>query len=94
MDFSVLDRDVALHDPPVIKNDRIGDDGIDCALLIRHLRLPHAVADHLATAELHLFAIGGEILLHLDDEIGVGKPYAVADGGTEHVGVDRAFHFH
>ena len=36
--------------------------------------LPHAVADHLAAAELHLLAIGGEILLDLDEELGVGEP--------------------
>ena len=49
--------------------------------------LAHAVADHLAAAELHLLAVGGEILLHLDDEVGVGEPHAVAGGGAEHVGV-------
>ena len=92
MDLAVLDADVALHDPPVIEDDRVGDDGIDRALLVGHLRLPHAVADHLAAAELHLLAIGGEILLHLDDEIGVGEPHAVALGGAEHVGIDRAGH--
>jgi hypothetical protein len=55
--------------------------------------LPHAVADHLAAAELHLLAVGGEILLDLDDEIGVGEPHAVARGRAEHVGIDRAGHF-
>ena len=52
--------------------------------------LAHAVADHLAAAELHLLAVGGEILLDLDDEIGVGEPHAVAGGRAEHVGIDRA----
>ena len=53
--------------------------------------LAHAVADHLAAAEFHLLAVGGEILLHLDDEIGVGEPHPVAGGGPEHVGIDGAF---
>ena len=57
-----------------------------CRLLI--CDLAHAVADHFAAAELHLLAIDGEILLHLDDEIGVGEPHAIAGGRPEHVGID------
>ena len=57
---------------------------------IGDLRLPHAVADHLAAAEFHLLAVNGEILLHLDDEIGIGEPNAVSGGGAEHVGINAA----
>ena len=53
----------------------------DCALA-------HAVADHLAAAELHLLAVDGEVLLDLDDQIGVGEPHAVAGRRAEHVGID------
>ena len=56
------------------------------------LALPHAVADHLAAAEFHLLAVNGEILLDLDDEVGVGEPHFVARGGAEHVRIGRAFH--
>ena len=56
--------------------------------LVRDLALPHAVADHLAAAELHLLAIGGTVLLDLDDEVGVGEAHAVAGGGAEHLGID------
>ena len=59
-----------------------------CLLVI--WRLAHAVADHLAAAEFHLLAIDGEILLDLDDEVGVGQPHAVAGGRAEHVGIDAA----
>jgi hypothetical protein len=86
-----LDRDVSFHDTPVIDDQRIGDDGIGRALLVGDLRLPHAVTDHLAAAELHLLAIGGKILFDLDDEIGVGQPHPVAGGGAEHVGIDGTF---
>ena len=54
---------------------------------LRGLRLAHAVADHLAAAELHLLAVGGEILLDLDDELGVGEAHPVAGGRAEHLGV-------
>ena len=92
-DHAFLDRDVGLHDAPVIDDQRIGDDGVGRALPVGDLRLPHAVADHLAAAELHLLAIDGEILLDLDDEIGIGQPYLVAGGGPEHVGIDGTFDF-
>src|SRR5947209_7810710 len=49
--------------------------------------------DHLAAAEFHLLAIGGKILLHLDDEIGVGQPHPIASGGAEHVGIEGAGDF-
>ena len=83
----------ALHDAPVVEDQRIGDDGVDRALPVGDLALAHAVADHLAAAELHLLAVGGEILLDLDDEIGVGEPHAVAGGRAEHVGIGGAVAF-
>src|SRR6185437_14914599 len=92
-DVAFLDRDVGFDDAPVIDDQRVGDDGIGRALLVGRLRLAHAVADHLAAAELHLLAIGGEVLLHLDDEVGVGKPHLVAGGGPEHSGIDGTFDF-
>src|SRR6266481_366440 len=88
----VLEAHIGLDDAPVIENQRIGDDGVDRALAVGDLALPHAVADHLAAAELHLLAVDGEILLHLDDEIGIGKAHAVAGGGAEHVGVGAPWH--
>ena len=93
VDVSVLEADVGLDDSPMVENERVGDDGVDGALFVGDLALPHAVADDLAAAEFHLFAVGAEILLHLDDQIGVGKPHAVARGRAEHVGVDRAAQF-
>src|SRR5262249_20860957 len=54
------------------------------------LRLAHAVADHLAAAELHLLAIGREIVLDLHDQIGVCEADAIASGGAEHVSVGGA----
>ena len=59
-----------------------------CLLVI--CDLAHAVADHLAAAEFHLLAVGGEILFDLDDQIGVGEPHAVAGGGPEHVDIGAA----
>ena len=91
-DVPVLDADVGFDDAPVVEDQRIGDDGVDRALRVGDLRLAHAVADHLAAAEFHLVAVDGEILLDLDDEIGVGEPHAVAGGRPEHVGIGRAFH--
>ena len=90
MDEPVPDADVGLDDPPMVEDDGVGDDGVDRAARARHLALAHAVADHLAAAELHLFAIDGEVLLDLDEEFGVGEPHPVARGRAEHVGVGGA----
>ncbi len=73
-----------------IDDQRIGDDGVDGAGGVGQLALSHTIADHLAAAELHLLAIGRQILRHLDDEIGVGEPHPVAGGRPEHVGVGGA----
>src|SRR5712672_1956415 len=92
-DVAFLDGDIRLHDPPMVDDQRIGDDGIGRALLVGDLRLSHAVTDHLAAAELYFLAIDREILLHLDDEIGIGEPNPIAGGGPEHVGIDGTFYF-
>ena len=89
-DEPVLQADVGFDDPPMVEDDRVGDDGVDGAARARRLRLAHAVADHLAAAELHLLAVSGEILLDLDDELGVGEADPVAGRGAEHLGVMRA----
>ena len=91
-DASVLQADIGLDDAPVIDDQRVGDDRIDRAAGARHLRLPHAVADHLAAAELHLLAVGGEVPFDLDEEFRIGKPHAVTRRGTEHVGIGRSRH--
>ena len=86
-DAAVRDPDVGLDDAPVIDDQRVGDHGVDRALGLASLRLAHAVADHLAAAELHLLAVDGEVALDLDDQLGVGQAHAVAGGGAEHVGI-------
>ena len=62
---------------------------------LRHaLALAHAVADHLAAAELHFLAVDGEIALDLDDELGVGEAHAIADRRAEHLGIGAAADLH
>jgi hypothetical protein len=90
LDAPVLETDIGLVDAGDIDDQGVGDHGIDCAFGARRLRLAHAVADHLAAAELHLFAVGREVLLHLDEELGIGQPHLVAGGRAIHVGVGRA----
>ena len=80
-----LMADIRLHDAPMVEDQRVGDDGIDGAGRAGTLALAHAVADHLAAAELHLLAIDGEIALDLDEELGIGEANAVAGGRAEHM---------
>ena len=91
-DAAAGEPDVGLDDSPMVEDQRVGDDGVDRALLVGDLALPHAVTDHLAAAELHLFAIGTKVLFHFDDDVGIGKPHAVARGGSKHLGIGGALH--
>ena len=83
-DTPVAQAYVSFHNTPMIEDHDIGDDGVDRPLRARDLRLAHAVADNLTAAKLHLFAVSGEILLHLDEEFGISQADTVARGGAEH----------
>ena len=89
-DQTITEADVGFDDAPMVKDHRIGDDGVDGAAGPRSLALPHAVANDLAAAEFHLFAVGREIILDLDEELGVGEAHAVARRRAEHVGIGGA----
>ncbi|STW72001.1 Uncharacterised protein [Klebsiella michiganensis] len=85
-DPPVFDADIGFDDPPVID-----DQGI-CQHQIhtpggKHLSLAHTVADHFATAEFDLFAVGGQIIFDLDPQLGVRQANFIAGGGAEHVGI-------
>jgi hypothetical protein len=86
-DAAVGDADVGLDDAPMVEDQRVGDHRVDGALALAPLALPHAVADHLAAAELDLLAIDRAVGLDLDHQVGVGEPHAVADGRAEHRGI-------
>ena len=93
MDAAVLEAHIGLDDAPVIDDQRVGDQRIH-HLGGKQLALAHAVTDHLAAAELHFFAISGEVLLDFDPQLGVGQADLVADGRAEHVGVGLTGDFH
>jgi hypothetical protein len=57
------------------------------------LRLAHAIADDFAASELHLLAIGREVLLHLYDEIGIGEAHLVADRWAKHLRIGGTAHY-
>lgn len=90
-DAAVLQADVGLDDAPVVEDERVGQHRVDRALRPGALRLRHAVADRLAAAELHLFAVAagaqGVVGLDLDDELSVREADAVAHRGAEDFGV-------
>ena len=54
----VLEPDIGFEDAGVIDDQRIGDDSVDGAFGPGALGLAHAIADHLAAAELDLLAVG------------------------------------
>ena len=89
-DHAVLQTNIGLDDAGHrIEDECIGNHGVDH--VGRHpLALTHAVADHLAAAELDLFAIDGVIGLDLNDQIGIGQPESIADGGPIHFRIRAA----
>ena len=94
-DAAIADSDIRLADAGAVDDHRVGDDeigrpgGTACGR-----RLPHAVADDFAAAELRFVAVGGGVLFNLDDQIGVGQAYTIAGGRTEMVGVGAAVDLH
>ena len=89
-DAAVAQADIGLVDAGDVHDQRVGDDGVDGALGAGHLALAHAVTDDLAAAELDLFAVDGEVLLDLDEKLGVCQPHLVASGRAVHVGIGGA----
>ncbi len=83
---------IGLYDSPVIENQRVGDDRINRALAAGALRLTHAIADDFPAAELHLLAIGREVLFHLDDQVGIREAHLVADCRAKHLRIGGAAH--
>ncbi len=93
-DPAVADAEVGLDDAPVVEDDDPGDHGVRSALGPGGAGLPHGLADHLAAAEDGLVAgpagAAAEVLLDLDEEVGVREPDPVAGRRPEEVGVHRA----
>src|SRR6185312_12036641 len=72
-DAAIPEADVGLHDAPVIDDEGVGDDSIDGTVGAGALALAHAVADDLAAAELHFFAVDRVVALDRDEELRVGE---------------------
>ena len=90
---AVFQTDIGLVDARMIQDQRIGDNGIHGAAGARDLGLAHAVADNLAAAEFHFFAIDRAIVFDLDDQVRIGKADLVAGRGAEHVRIGAAVDF-
>src|SRR5262249_23765288 len=78
-DAAVSDADVGLSDAGAIDDDHVGDDQIGrTGRAAGCRRLPHAVPNRLAAAELRLVPVHRRVVLDENDEIGIGKTNAVA----------------
>ena len=73
----------------MIDDQRVGEHQVN-TVGGQHLSLAHAVADHFSAAEFDLFPVGGQIVLHLDPQLGIRQAHFVADGGAEHIGIGLA----
>lgn len=88
-DLPVLQADVSLDDAPVVDDYRVSDDRIH-HLVVIVLRLPHAVAYHLAAPEFHFLAISGEILLDFDHQFRISQANTIPGRGAHQFSVSLA----
>ena len=78
----------------MIHDHRIGDDQVENAVRASgRSGLPHAVANHFAAAEFRFVAGSRQVLFNFDKQFGVGKPNAVAGGGSVKIGILPARNF-
>src|SRR5262249_8199641 len=89
---TIPSADIGLHNSPVIENQCVGYHRVHRTIVAGTLRLTHTVADDLPASEFHFLAVGGEVLLHLDDEVRVGKAHLVADRWTKHLRIGGTIH--
>ena len=85
-DAAVLDADVGLADAGPVDDQRVGDDAVERVGIADAGGLAHAVAEHLAAAELALVAVDRGVVLDLGDETGVAEADAIAGRGSVDVG--------
>ncbi len=90
---TVLNSDIGFHNSPVIENQCVGYHRVHGAIAAGTLRLTHPVADDLPASEFHFLSVGGEVLLHLDDQVRVGKAHLVPDRWAKHLRVGGTIHF-
>ena len=86
-DASVLDADVGLVDAGPVDHQRVRNHEIQRARFADTGGLAHAVAKHLASAELALVAVRRMVSLNFCDEVGIAKAYAIAGRRPVDVGV-------
>src|SRR6266567_4211662 len=82
-DAPVFDANIPFDDAPMIDNQGVGDDQIQCTVSTYSCRLAtlaHAVANHLAATKRNFITVDGKILLDLDDQFCIRQAYPIADG--------------
>ena len=79
-DAAVLDADISLEDAGVIDDQGVGDQQVQRVGLRDSGGLAHALAEHLASAELALVPVDRVIVFDLQHQAGVTQPQPVAGG--------------
>src|SRR5206468_2776461 len=79
--------DVGLDDAAPVDDQRVRDHHVERIGVADALLLAHAIAQHLAAAELALVAVRGVIALDLEPQLGVAEPHAIAGGRPVQIGV-------
>ena len=94
-DAAIANADIGLDDAPPIDDDGIRDDKIERTLRAGgRRRLPHAVANDFAAAELRLFTRHGQIARDFNQQIRVGQTNAITGRRAIQIGVLPAWNLH
>ena len=72
-DLSVTNTDIRLDNAPMVDDDRVGDNEVRGSLGSGALGLTLTVPNHFASAEHHLFPVGGVVSLDLGNQIRIAE---------------------
>ena len=90
----ILDPNITLDNPPMIDNQGVGDDEIECAWCLfsgSAAALAHPITNNFAAAKGNLITIGSEIFLHLDNQFRISQAHAVPCGGAVEVSIGASW---
>ena len=91
--LAVFQTDIRFINTRNVDDQSVGDNRINGAIGACYLRLAHAITNDLAAAKLDLFAIAGEIMLDLDNQISIGQTHTVAGCWSIHISIDASGYF-
>ena len=90
-DITALDTNIGFDDAPVVYDQGIGNHRVR-NLGRQTLTLAHTIADDLAAAKFHFFAIESVVFFNLYPKLGISQPDFIAHGRAKHFRIGTFIH--